>query len=303
MEWGLVVAGAVIALAALSDLFHTLFHPASSGHISDWISLSLWRAMRRGLPSRLRMAGPLIFAAIIAYWAASVVIGFALIYRPYLPDGFAIEAGLDPRAFDSFVGALSFSLSSLITQTAGAIPRSPWLQMLCGLEAVFGFAILTASISWILSIYPVLEHRRSLAHEATLLHFGETTGERPLESLDDSELQTILLGLAAQLTTHRNELTQFPIAYFFFEEESKTALPSVLPYMAELADRFTGREGAARFAAVTLGGAVQDYAEVLQNDFLKRKFQSKHEALAAYAHDHLRQMVHSPRQRRDSEAA
>ena len=295
MKWLSVIAGAAIALIALKDLFHTLFHPASSGHVSDWISLRLWRTFRKAFRNHLETAGPAIFVAIIGYWGFSVILGFALIYRPFMPAGFAWMDGLSAASFDSFFAAINLSLGSLITVSVGAVPKDTWLQLMTGMEAVFGFAILTASISWILSIYPVLEHRRSLAHQVTLLHLGEATGDRPLESLEDSELQTILLGLAAQLTQHRNELTQFPITYFFVENEKKTGLGSVITYMIELAERFKGREGAVRYAAVTLDGAVKDFLEVVQQDFLRRKFSSKEEAANALAADHLRQPVHSPR--------
>ncbi|HKW16196.1 MAG TPA: hypothetical protein VJO35_01685 [Terriglobales bacterium] len=61
--------------------------------------------------------------------------------------------------------------------------------------------------SRILSIYPVLEHKRSLSHQATLLHFAEVNGIRRLDQISDSDVQELLLGLASQLSTHRNELT------------------------------------------------------------------------------------------------
>jgi hypothetical protein len=294
MKWLWIVSGTVLLLLALKDLFRTLFHPGSSGTISDWLSLGLWRAFRRFLPGRLKLAGPIIFLAIIVYWTASVVLGFALIYRPYLPDGFVFMPGIDPQTFDSFASSVNVSIGALITQFVGASSKIGWIQLLSTFEAIFGFAILTASISWILSIYPVLEHRRSLAHEATLLHFGEATGYRPLEKMKEEELQSVLMGLASQLTTHRNELTQFPITYYFSEDERKTALAGVLPYMAELAERFSKRDGGVFIAAVTLGGAVRDYVEVIEVDFLKRRHRSTQEALSALAADHMRKEVHSP---------
>jgi hypothetical protein len=294
MKWVSIVSGSVMVLLALKDLFSTLFHPGNSGTVSDWIALGLWRTFRSIFKNHLNKAGPVIFLAIIGYWAGSVIIGFALIYRPYLPQSFTYMNGIDPRSFDSFLAAINVSIGNLITVFVGANAKPSWIQLVGGLEAIFGFAILTASISWILSIYPVIEHRRSLAHEATLLHFGEESGHRPLDKMTDAEIQSVLLGLAAQLTTHRNELTQFPITYYFFEDERKTALPGVLPYMSELADRFSHRDGAVYLAAITLGGAIKDYLEVVEDVFLRKKFNTKEEALSALAHDHRRDEVHSP---------
>lgn len=295
MKWVSIAAGAILIIAALRDLFSTLFHPGTSGTISDWIALSLWRSYRKTFPNRLVHAGPLIFLAVIGFWGLSMIFGFALIYRPFMPATFVFMDGLDPRSFDSFFGALNFSIGTLITEFIGATPTNGFLQFLTTIEAIFGFAILTASISWILSIYPVIEHRRSLAHQASLFHHGEETGYRHLESLSDTELQTILLGLASQLTTHRNELSQFPITYYFQEPEKQTAIGGILFYISELADRFSGREGAVRIAAVTLGGAVEDYLTFIDEQFFRRKFDNRNASLQRLAEDHRRTPVHSPK--------
>jgi len=38
MVMALTVGGAALIIAALQDLFHTLFHPSARGDISDWIA-------------------------------------------------------------------------------------------------------------------------------------------------------------------------------------------------------------------------------------------------------------------------
>jgi hypothetical protein len=37
----LTLIGSVVILAALQDLFHTIFHPTASGGISDWLELHI----------------------------------------------------------------------------------------------------------------------------------------------------------------------------------------------------------------------------------------------------------------------
>ena len=291
----LTVIGAVLVLAALQDVFHTLFHPAARGDISDWIALRIWRAFRKLLPGVLDFAGPIAFVTVVGYWLISTIVGFALIYHPHLPQAFTFTPGLSPERYATFGGALNVSFASLMTLSAGAYSKDLWIQLLMGIEAIFGFAILTASISWILSIYPVLEHRRSLAHQATLLHFAEAKDIRRLDDISDSDLQQILLGLASQLTTHRNELTQFPITYFFYEEDQQTALPGILPYLADIAEQSVSRSGAAAIAATVLGGAVDDYLKLIAGSFLSTKFTNREDILRAYAEDQKREPVRSPR--------
>ena len=163
------------------------------------------------------------------------------------------------------------------------------------IEAVLGFGLLTASISWILSIYPVVEHRRSVAQQATLLHFSEVNGIRSLDEISDSDLQSVLLAFATQLISHRNELTQFPITYFFYEEDKETALAGILPYLADISHQSVARGGAAAIAATTLGGAIDALLKVIARSFLNPELKNSQEILSAYAEDQKREPVRSPR--------
>jgi len=69
-----------------------------------------------------------------------------------------------------FVDALYMSLVTLGTIGYGDIsPATDVLRLIVPLEALVGFALLTASVSWVLTVYPALSRRRSLAYEITLL--------------------------------------------------------------------------------------------------------------------------------------
>ncbi|HVN21886.1 MAG TPA: hypothetical protein VMU05_24075 [Dongiaceae bacterium] len=288
------IRGGLLIVIALQDEFHTVFHPARQGNISDWIAHAVWRALRRLSPRKLTFAGPMAFVLIVAYWTASIIIGFALIYLPELPQSFVFARGLDSAGSSGFPGALNVSVGGLITLSTGIYSNRPWLGLLLGLESIVGFALLTASVSWILSIYPILEHRRSLAHEATLLHFSEVNGIRRLADLSDTDVNTILLGLASQVSTSRHELMQFPITYYFYESEAKSALAGILPYIAEIAEQNLKRKGGAGLAAAVLGGAVDDYLKWIAGKYLKRNFSSRYGILQAFAEDQLREPVHPP---------
>jgi hypothetical protein len=288
------IGGAVLILTAVFDVFHTLFHPAKQGAISDWIARHIWFAIRKLSTKYLQLAGPLAFITIVFYWVASTIIGFALIYLPSLPHSFAYVAGLRPDALASFVGALEVSISSLITLSSGVYSRENWLGLVMGLESIVGFGLLTASVSWILSIYPILEHRKSLAREASLVYFSELHELRRLDEVADSDVQQILMGLASQLITARNELMQFPITYYFHEDEKDTSLAGILPYLADIAAENVRRHGGAAMGAVALGCAVDDYLNMVSRIFLARDFSTREQSLNAFAEDHIRQPVHAP---------
>jgi hypothetical protein len=55
--------GIGLVLTALRDIFHQLFHPGGSGHLSDALMRAFWRAFRRASarrPGALGLAGPII---------------------------------------------------------------------------------------------------------------------------------------------------------------------------------------------------------------------------------------------------
>jgi hypothetical protein len=141
--------GAALVAVSLLDQFRTLFHPEAHGAISDLISRGVWKTFRK-IPGKkaLMFAGPVAIASVIGSWVLLIVLGFALFYRPRL-DLFA-------GATRGLLDALDVSLGSLITLSGPISPKQNWVHIVTSCEAVIGFGLLTASISWLLSIYPVL---------------------------------------------------------------------------------------------------------------------------------------------------
>lgn len=292
MRWFLFVVGLLLIASALLDVFRTLFHPARHGNVSEALILGNWRLFRRAFPSLLSTAGPLNLVIVISFWMASVVLGFALLYWIAIPAQIIVSPGMDKSYFTSFATAINLSMASLITVTLGLETNSSLLQFAMSAEAVVGFAILTASISWILSIYPVIEHRRSLAHEISLLHFSEYRGLRRAEQLQDSDFHTLLLGFAAQIATIRTELNQFPITYYFQENEDRSALAPNLFYLAELTEEVSREREYCRLAATVLGGAIDDLLEMVRTKYLGSVHGDRWRILEAMNDDHFRQPLH-----------
>src|SRR3982751_6479784 len=98
-----------------------------------------------------------------------------------MPESFNLGSGVDPS--HPFVDSFYMSMATLSTVGFGDVaPATIALRLITPLEALLGFGLLTASISWLLSIYPVLSRRRSLAYEINLL-----TDSKRLIELDEAE--------------------------------------------------------------------------------------------------------------------
>ena len=294
-----VVIGLLIVGLALHDMFHTLFHPSGRGALAEFISFRMWRIFRRLSPAnhgRLSLAGPLGFMATVFAWGVMIVAGFGLVYRPFLPSSFVMAPGLDIRQHQSFFDEINVSLGSLITVGGDFNTNSRWLRLAMGVEAVMGFILLTASLSWVLSIYPVLEYRRSSAHRLSLLYHAHRAEQLGVSSIPEQETQQLVVALATDITKIRNDLAQFPITYYFHEGDSRSAFAGTLPLAIDIANRANRRESGepVRVAGIVLQGAIHDLLALIGAWFLEMPNETDDQKLMhAFAEDHFRRELHS----------
>ena len=295
MAYGFTLIGIVLIGAALLDVFQTLFHPAGRGALSDWTARTVWRAFRAAasrFPGVLTYAGPAAILAIIMSWAGFTLVGFALVYLPHVGSQFVFQAGVNPANHRGFLESVTASIGALITLSEGIQAKSEWISIIWGCEATIGFGLLTASVSWLLSIYPVLEERRSLAERAALLHNAELQNRIDMIKDCGAEVHDWIMGIAADVASLRNQMAQFPISYYFYMGEPRTALAGALPYLYELSERGVRSERpAVRLAATALGGAVDDYLELLADVFLRIPGDDKKQILRAYSEEQMSDMI------------
>jgi hypothetical protein len=291
----LIVLGVTMIAIALHDMFHTLFHPAGRGAMSDWIDRRIWtifRAIGRRKRGAITLAGPVIFLSVISVWALLIVFGFALIYYTRIHTDFAVATGMDPSRHQSFFDAFNISLGSLITVGGDFNSRSKILRLLMGGEAVIGFGLVTAAVSFLLSVYRVLEQRRSLAERATLQRQFESESGVRLVEVSESGAHSSIMTFAADLVQLCNSLTQFPVSYYFLGDESETSLPAILEYLRGMAERASqSQKPAIRFAGGVLMRSIREYLKTVARTFLRCSPDDIQAVLRAYAKDHLRELV------------
>ena len=225
------------------------------------------KRLARVLDSAIVLVGPLGYIAVLATWTAMLVVGWALIFLPHLPEGFIYGQGLDPADHDSFVDALYLSLVNLTSLGYGDIAPEAWgLRLLGPIETLFGLGLLTASISWLISIYRTIGRRDALAHEILLLAEAEERMGEPLVEADPKLLETILTSFADGLIIARRDLIHFPISYFFVSEDDRLALSELFPFLRRLLDEACadGRTQELRVRAEVLRQALEEYEETVE---------------------------------------
>ncbi|HVF77486.1 MAG TPA: ion channel [Solirubrobacteraceae bacterium] len=288
-----IVSTAVgIALIAIvvHDIFTVLFRAGAQSRLSGAIPRAIWSLFRRaGNEHRdlLALAGPFALAAVICFWAMTLVLGWALIYLPHYPQEYVIAEGTSPHS--ALVGALHTSLTMVTTLgSANVVPKPAWLQLLSPFEALIGFGMLTAAVSWLLQVYPVLSRRRALAYEIHLLADTERRLDLHVAQIEVSVAAELYAELTSRLIGVERDLAKFPITYYFAETEPRYALAAAMPVLTEIAERGTAAENpdSVRLRAEMLYEAVEDFASIVVERFGLDRRHDVTDAIKAFAHDH-----------------
>ena len=182
MDWAIGVTGALLVAVVVRDVFHTLFHPIGHGSIAPQVMRFVWWLLRLFRPDRriASLTGPLGIALVVLTWGAIAVLGWAMVYFAQMPNGFAYGSELNPAHRNDVLDSLYVSLVTIGTLGFGDIvPTSPLLRVIVPLEALFGFMLLTAAVSWVLQIYPALHRRRVLALQLSTLREARRANPDP----------------------------------------------------------------------------------------------------------------------------
>ncbi len=287
MKWLVSLVGAGLVMVSLRDLFHTLWHPTRHGGLSRLVMTALWRLARRFRARRrvVGLVGPLAMVTVVGMWAGTVVIGWAVVYWPHMPEAFTFSPGSKAAQEPALLDSLYLSLVTVATLGLGDIaPGEAWLRLVSPLEALVGFALLTATVSWVLEIYPALTRRRVLAIRLALLRDADPTAAQ----LDSTAGALLLDSLATEVVRVRIDFTQYAEAYYFHDGEDHSSLAAVVGYAATLAEHGqAARRPEVRLAGELLDGALADLAAILDQRFLHTGG-SPAQVFAAYATDHGR---------------
>ena len=169
-EIALTIAGAAILVMVFYDIHATVLRATKQpGPFSSLLNRSFWRTAKRATQNLdrrrrhriLSMVGPLLMPALVTLIILMLLTGFALIYLPRLSTEFKID---DPADTSRIFQAFYISGVTFLTIGYGEIvPISYLTRTLAIFEAVTGLAIISLSITYLLSVYGALERKRVVA--------------------------------------------------------------------------------------------------------------------------------------------
>lgn len=287
------LVGAGLVLLALRDIFHTLWHPRGFGRLARTLFTLVWRfsrVLQRRTGRSTELAGPVGLLLTVLTWGGLIVLGWALVYLPRLPAGFHYDPAVDEYVSSGLVTALYLSLVTVATLGFGDIvPATGPLRVVVPVQALVGFVLLTAAISWVLQVYPALTRRRTLARRLTAMVRTDTAAA--VREGRPSVACGLLDEVTASLAAVEVDLLQYAESYFFRESDVRHSLAASAPYVLDLVQ--AGRTSAAaevRHSADMLLDVTAGLASTLHGDYLRARSSSEHPSTAAvllsWARDH-----------------
>ena len=269
-------AGVALIALVLYDAFRTLFVPEGRGALNNAIARLLW-SLTKAIAARaesgplrhriLSLAGPGIFVTILLVWTAVLVIGFALIYLPALPEQFRLSSGLAPTEQDGFLDAFYFSFSTLSSTGFGDISAESGVMRMVGIaEGVCGMVVLGVALSWLLSLYPAISRRRASA-ESIALH--ERAGLE-IADADPDLVRSRLTTFSGAIVEVSRDLAKFPILYYFMETRSDASLPRQIDPLRDFVEQAASSpQRGVREAGALLEAALESLEKTLREQFFE----------------------------------
>ncbi|MGA7671066.1 MAG: potassium channel family protein [Nitrolancea sp.] len=293
--WISVLLGCLIISLVIVDIVLTLFTPSLQGRLNVLLVGFVWRVaapLARRSPLARELTGPATFLSVISLWATMIGLGWALIYWPFLPKDFLVNFGidLDRTSANNFMASIYLSFVILATLGFGDIvPTSGILRLVVVSEALVGFGLLTAGISWFLSIDPALSRRRVLSHKIALIENAERE-VHPLAEWDDQTLANSMRDIALELAAVQSDLQQYPIIYYFRHADPDTDIVLKLPYLLRVARRARAELDESQLPvelrSAMLERAVVDLLETIALQHLGHKVRDADELMAMCLADH-----------------
>lgn len=283
MGWLINAAGVGFLAVVGVDIFLTVLHHwRGSGPVADRVARWMWvaaQALAPHVPARSRrgmlgLVGPLLIPVTLCLWAGMIILGFALLYLPWMPGGFSAGEVPAPATLGD---ALYFSGVSFFTLGYGDIvPVTRWMRVLGVVQAGAGFALVSLAISYFTAVYRSFSTQRTLAESLHAQTGNDGAVGLLVRYLGHGANATEVVGVVAKL---REGLAQvhsaygdYPILlYFLPERPTDTLLRMVfVAYdMVFLLDTAIDADRSPRLARLGERSGLEDVAGHLLDDLVE----------------------------------
>lgn len=243
-EWIERLAGALLILCALADIFLTVLYAkigphgasrAGTGIVSLRVARVTWW-MFRHIPGRRprkrdgawSFCGPVSVVLLVVVWSSLLALGAALMLHPALGED--VTSSSSPQARD-FISALYAGGSSLSFTSSDYSPQTSFYRLLYLANALIGMASISVTITYILQLYTAVLQRNALGLSMHIMTRGSAdaavllAGLGPQGRFDTG--YSIIASLASSLTSIKEAHHLFPLLFFYRPYHPSSALPHI----------------------------------------------------------------------------
>jgi hypothetical protein len=241
-DLALGAAGAAIVLAALIDLFVTVFNYDGFSFLANRLHGRLWAVMRtlaRPLPARARhtalsLGSASMLPATYLLWLGLEICGFALMFA----------AGLSAHGFTSSAGhgigtGFYLSAGTITSLTFGdVIARSALMRALVDIQTIVGLTTFTLALGYVVTTFGVLRTLDGL-HAMVRRHAGDpgkpsSILSRHFRGGQPTELPSLLESLSDKLEDYDQGLRRYPVVYYFHTRRLERSIPRIFSNLGRL---------------------------------------------------------------------
>lgn len=225
MAWTIasILAGVLLLALVAADVFLTVFGiEGTGGPLTTRLSRTVWRivrwlGVRRDGSLRetiLAYGGPAIVVLSFLAWVMLLLVGYALIYLPFIRTDFIFASG---HVRIPFWEAVYFSAQAAPTLGTGdMVPNLQSLRIVEVIESMSGFAVVTSAVTYLLAIYEELLARHTTA--VVIANFFDDGLTRTLERIEKTggdEVGRWADSVAGSVVRALEAHYQYPIVHYF----------------------------------------------------------------------------------------
>jgi hypothetical protein len=223
-----LVVGVVLILVATVDGVLTTVHPTRRGPVSSVAARGAWvvshaAARAAGRPGLVGAAGPLAVLSVFTTWIVLFWLGYALVYLAYVDSlSYSPSGSYGTR---NFWDALYLSGMSLTTVGFGdVVGGTDTLRLVTVAEAATGFGVITAAITYLLSVYPLVSNLRGAAR---MVHSQAEDPARAAQMVVEGG-SSYLSSIQQQLVLIDESRERFPLLYYFRGKDPEASVSTLL---------------------------------------------------------------------------
>ncbi|MDQ3191860.1 MAG: potassium channel family protein [Bacteroidota bacterium] len=278
MEVFLILLGVFILFFCLIDiLWTTLWTDGSAGPITEIITVVTWKIHRKTIgkisSGFLSLSETLILFNIFLTWILLLFIGWYLIFLANTDS--VIDA--QTEAISNWVDKLYFVAYSLTTLGNGDLKPSKGIyQVLTPIIAASGFATLSLSISYLISVVSAGVYKRNVASKITSI--GHTTEDFIINIFTGRNfisIDLVLNTISSDLNMLNEQLKTYPALHYFHVAEYKKSIIYALSVLFDainvLEFGLNEKEKPSPLVINNLRKAIDEYLKIISNTKLIKK--------------------------------